>query len=80
MNIKEKAKAYSLSIAQSKERQKYCEEDFTAGSEWAIDEICAWIGEHYYDDIYQFRDNDGPWTDIDEVLLDLQQYMKGGEQ
>ena len=45
MTTEEQAKEYALSIPQSEERQKYCEEDFIAGAEWAIEKACEWWKE-----------------------------------
>ena len=49
--MKQQAKFYSASIAQSEERKKYCEEDFLEGAKWMqekmIDKACEWLEDNY---------------------------------
>ena len=78
MNIKEKAKAYSLSIAQNEERQKYCEEDFAKGAKWMqekmIDKACEWLKSVMLDDdIYGVGNN---VENLKELINDFKKAMK----
>lgn len=44
--LKEKAKEYANSIAQSEERRKYCVEDFMAGAECMKEHMIKWLNNH----------------------------------
>lgn len=80
MNIKEKAKAYANSIAQNEERKKYCEEDFIAGVEWAINKAYSWlVYAMWYDDIYGLGTN-GNENNVSEFLMSFKSEMKGDSE
>lgn len=53
---------------------------YEAGAAWAdktmIDKACEWLSEHFYDEEYQFRDDDGTWIDADLMITDFRKAME----
>ena len=76
--IRQQAKSYAFDNDGFGYDLNTCEDIFTDGAEWAIDNVCAWLSEHFYDGIYQFHDDEGTWIDADEMIEDLRQYYKKG--
>jgi hypothetical protein len=51
--IKQKAKEYAQSIAQSEERARYCEEDFAKGAEWMQEQMMTKAQEFFDEDLFE---------------------------
>lgn len=42
-----------------------------------IEKACEWLSKHFYDDVYEIRDDEGTWIDADLLIEDFENYMKG---
>ena len=41
-----------------------------------IEKACVWLSKHFYDDVYEIRDDEGTWIDADLLIEDFEKYMK----
>lgn len=41
-----------------------------------IEKACEWLSKHFYDDVYEIRDDEGTWIDADWLIEDFEKYMK----
>ena len=41
-----------------------------------IDKAVEWLSSHFYDAKYQYRDDEGGWTDIDAIIEDFRKAME----
>lgn len=41
-----------------------------------IEKACEWLSKHFYDNVYEIRDDEGTWIDADLLIEDFENYMK----
>ena len=41
-----------------------------------IEKACEWLSKHFYDDVYEIRDDEGTFIDADLLIEDFENYMK----
>lgn len=41
-----------------------------------IEKACEWLSKHFYDDVYEIRDDEGTSIDADLLIEDFENYMK----
>ena len=40
-----------------------------------IEKACEWLSKHFYDDVYEIRDDEGTWIDADLLIEDFEKYI-----
>ena len=77
--VYESSKEYGKGILLTEDRMM-CEAAYQQGAYWAdktmIDKVCKWFSSHFYDAKYQYRDDEGGWTDIDAIIEDFRKAME----